>query len=53
MFDYPCRREQTVALAAVEGADAHRPTKMVALWNNFHALAEKLGQSMPPEPLYF
>ena len=29
------------------------PTKMVALWNNFHALAEKLNQAIPPEPLYF
>ena len=29
------------------------PTKMVALWNNFRALAEKLGQAIPPEPLYF
>ncbi len=29
------------------------PTKMVALWNNFRALAAKLGQAIPPEPLYF
>jgi 2-keto-4-pentenoate hydratase/2-oxohepta-3-ene-1,7-dioic acid hydratase in catechol pathway len=29
------------------------PTKMVALWNNFHALAAKLGNPVPPEPLYF
>lgn len=29
------------------------PTKMVALWNNFHALAAKLEQPIPPEPLYF
>jgi 2-keto-4-pentenoate hydratase/2-oxohepta-3-ene-1,7-dioic acid hydratase in catechol pathway len=29
------------------------PSKMVALWNNFHALAAKLEQSIPPEPLYF
>ena len=30
-----------------------QPSKMVALWNNFRALAEKLGQAIPPEPLYF
>jgi 2-keto-4-pentenoate hydratase/2-oxohepta-3-ene-1,7-dioic acid hydratase in catechol pathway len=29
------------------------PSKMVALWNNFRALAEKLGNAIPPEPLYF
>jgi 2-keto-4-pentenoate hydratase/2-oxohepta-3-ene-1,7-dioic acid hydratase in catechol pathway len=30
-----------------------RPSKLVALWNNFHALAEKLKLAAPPEPLYF
>ncbi len=29
------------------------PSKMIALWNNFHALAAKLGQAQPSEPLYF
>jgi len=29
------------------------PGKMVALWNNFRALAAKLGNPIPPEPLYF
>jgi ketopantoate reductase/2-keto-4-pentenoate hydratase/2-oxohepta-3-ene-1,7-dioic acid hydratase in catechol pathway len=29
------------------------PGKMVALWNNFHALAEKLKAARPDEPLYF
>lgn len=29
------------------------PGKMIALWNNFHALAAKLSQVIPPEPLYF
>jgi 2-keto-4-pentenoate hydratase/2-oxohepta-3-ene-1,7-dioic acid hydratase in catechol pathway len=28
------------------------PTKMVALWNNFRAVAEKLGNPIPAEPLY-
>ncbi len=27
--------------------------KMVALWNNSRAMAEKTGQTEPPEPLYF
>lgn len=29
------------------------PTKMLGLWNNFFALAEKLGNPAPDEPLYF
>lgn len=28
------------------------PGKMVALWNNFHALADKLGQAKPEHPLW-
>jgi 2-keto-4-pentenoate hydratase/2-oxohepta-3-ene-1,7-dioic acid hydratase in catechol pathway len=28
------------------------PSKIVALWNNFRALAAKLNQPEPPEPLY-
>src|SRR4029450_2022050 len=28
------------------------PSKIIALWNNFHALAAKLNQPEPPEPLY-
>ena len=28
------------------------PTKVIALWNNFHALAAKLGLADPEEPLY-
>jgi 2-keto-4-pentenoate hydratase/2-oxohepta-3-ene-1,7-dioic acid hydratase in catechol pathway len=29
-----------------------RPTKVIALWNNFKALGEKLGLAVPAEPLY-
>jgi len=29
-----------------------QPGKVIALWNNFHALGEKLGLPVPPEPLY-
>lgn len=28
------------------------PSKIIALWNNFHALAGKLAMPEPPEPLY-
>lgn len=30
-----------------------QPSKIVALWNNFHALAEKQGNAIPESPLYF
>jgi 2-keto-4-pentenoate hydratase/2-oxohepta-3-ene-1,7-dioic acid hydratase in catechol pathway len=30
-----------------------RPAKLIGLWNNFHELATKLGQSIPQEPLFF
>jgi 2-keto-4-pentenoate hydratase/2-oxohepta-3-ene-1,7-dioic acid hydratase in catechol pathway len=29
-----------------------QPTKIVALWNNFHALAAKLGKPLPLHPLF-
>lgn len=29
------------------------PSKIVALWNNFHALAAKSGKSAPQHPLFF
>jgi len=30
-----------------------QPAKIVALWNNFHALADKQGNAIPDAPLYF
>ena len=30
-----------------------QPSKIIALWNNFHALAAKINMPKPPEPLYF
>ncbi len=29
------------------------PGKLICLWNNFHEMAAKIGQPVPPEPLYF
>jgi len=53
MFASPRATGTTVALAAVKLLTPCVPTKMVALWNNYRALAEKLGQAVPPEPLWF
>ena len=42
----------THALADVRLLSPSAPTKVVALWNNFHALATKLGLADCEEPLY-
>jgi 2-keto-4-pentenoate hydratase/2-oxohepta-3-ene-1,7-dioic acid hydratase in catechol pathway len=53
MFDQPIVTGESVALDKVRILTPSQPTKMIALWNNFRGLAEKLGQAIPPEPLYF
>ena len=53
MFAAPTATAKTLALGDVRVLTPTAPTKMVALWNNFHALAEKLGMPAPDEPLYF
>jgi 2-keto-4-pentenoate hydratase/2-oxohepta-3-ene-1,7-dioic acid hydratase in catechol pathway len=52
MFDYPERGDRTVALNEVQLLTPVQPTKVLALWNNFQALGEKLKLAVPPEPLY-
>ena len=44
---------QSLPLAGLRVLPPCRPTKMVALWNNFRALGAKLGQEPPAEPLWF
>lgn len=53
MFSDPVASGELLKLAAVTVLTPCAPTKMIALWNNFRALAEKLNQAIPPEPLYF
>lgn len=52
MYNYPQRGDRTVALNDVELLTPVQPTKVIALWNNFKALGEKLNLAVPPEPLY-
>jgi 2-keto-4-pentenoate hydratase/2-oxohepta-3-ene-1,7-dioic acid hydratase in catechol pathway len=52
MFAHPRDTNTTVALTDVTLLTPCVPTKMLALWNNFHALAAKLKLTAPPEPLY-
>lgn len=40
------------ALADLKLLSPTAPTKVIALWNNFHALAAKLNLAAPAEPLY-
>ena len=43
---------QRLALSDVELLAPTEPSQIIALWNNFHALAAKLKMPEPPEPLY-
>jgi 2-keto-4-pentenoate hydratase/2-oxohepta-3-ene-1,7-dioic acid hydratase in catechol pathway len=52
MFASPRSTNVTVPLAEVKLLTPCVPSKMIALWNNFHALAARLNLSPPAEPLY-
>lgn len=52
LFDSPQAGGESVAAAAVALLEPCQPGKIVALWNNFHALASKLGKAPPAHPLY-
>ncbi len=53
MFAGPSPTGRSLALAEVTLLAPTRPSKVLALWNNFGQLAAKLGLAAPPEPLYF
>jgi len=53
MFASPRATGQSLAIDQVKPLPPTSAGKMLALWNNFHALAEKLDQAIPDEPLYF
>ena len=44
--------ESSIALSEVEILTPTQPTKMVALWNNYKALAREKGLTAPKTPLY-
>ena len=52
MFTSPEPTGQTLALDAVRLLMPAQPSKVIALWNNFAALGEKLKLAVPAEPLY-
>jgi 2-keto-4-pentenoate hydratase/2-oxohepta-3-ene-1,7-dioic acid hydratase in catechol pathway len=53
MFDGPTPTSESISLASVEVLAPCLPTKIMGLWNNFGAAAEKNDLERPPEPLYF
>ncbi len=53
LFAEPSPTGERVALADVTIALPCRPSKIIALWNNFHAVAEKQGLAVPAAPLIF
>lgn len=52
MYAAPKASGQTLKLADVEILPPAEPGKVIALWNNFHALAAKIKVAEPAEPLY-
>lgn len=52
MFSKAAATGRSVPLSDVQVLTPCVPSKMLALWNNFHALADKLKLSAPEEPLY-
>jgi 2-keto-4-pentenoate hydratase/2-oxohepta-3-ene-1,7-dioic acid hydratase in catechol pathway len=53
MFGSSTPTGKTIELATVTLLTPCEPSKMICLWNNFHALAAKLDLTEPEEPLYF
>ena len=52
MFAAPRSTGRRLDLSDVELLAPSEPSKIIALWNNFHALAAKLEVKEPAEPLY-
>ncbi len=53
MFGTPVATGETLPLAELQWLAPCTPGKVVGLWNNFRAAAEKNGWAQPAEPLYF
>src|SRR3569833_2596877 len=52
MFSNSTPTNTKVALADVKLLAPTQPSKIIALWNNFRALGQKLNLAIPAEPLY-
>jgi 2-keto-4-pentenoate hydratase/2-oxohepta-3-ene-1,7-dioic acid hydratase in catechol pathway len=52
LFNGPQATGRTLSLGSFTLQSPCAPSKIVALWNNFNALAMKLGKSAPAHPLF-
>ena len=52
MFDNPTDTNEVLSANDVKMLSPCKPSKMVALWNNYKALADEKGLSYPERPLY-
>lgn len=52
MFDEPVPNGTVLRLGEITPLSPCEPGKVVALWNNFHALAKKLEKPVPLHPLF-
>ena len=53
LFDRPKPTGQVLPLAGTRLTMPVRPSKVIAVWNNFRTLIKKMNLKVPPEPLYF
>lgn len=53
LFGQPTATGERIPVDQIEWLMPCQPSKMIGLWNNFDALAEKNGWARPAEPLYF
>ena len=52
MFEEPKETEEVISINDVNILSPCKPSKMIALWNNYKALADEKGLSYPEKPLY-
>jgi 2-keto-4-pentenoate hydratase/2-oxohepta-3-ene-1,7-dioic acid hydratase in catechol pathway len=52
MYAAPTPTGKRLLLETLKLLAPTQPSKVIAMWNNFHALAAKLGLADPAEPLY-
>ena len=52
LFNSPISLKETVKISDIELTSPCEPSKMIALWNNYKALADEKGLSYPEKPLY-
>tara|TARA_Y100000768_G_scaffold84593_1_gene60451 strand:- start:7060 stop:7827 length:768 start_codon:yes stop_codon:yes gene_type:complete len=52
MFSNPSMTDEVISRKDVQIINPCKPTKMIALWNNYQSLASEKGLSKPNNPLY-